>query len=336
MKNPRHSHFQVLVLICSVATVTVSFRTLNADGPVPAPKTEAALIPYLGQPVPGLTPERFAPGIVCTKAVELNGVFSPDGREFYFARLIDGIDTMHQIAFANGKWGAPRELLLFPNRVRAESADMAFSPDGQELYFLADFPRAAAGQKPNYDIWRSRRVNGDWATAELVPPPISTKADELYPIVGNDGSLYFNSDRPGRLGESDIFRAARRPDGSFDTPVNIGGPINSEHGSGDMCLAPDESYLIMTPKLPGGRGRGDLHVSFRQPDGSWGELRNLGDRVNTAAHEWCPMVTPDGKYLFFSRWFGTKWGDGGDGEVYWVDIRVLDQFRPKAANGNTK
>ena len=57
-------------------------------------------LPYLGQPVPGLTPKRFAPGIVCTPAVELNGVFSPDGREFYFTRLLEGIDTMHQITYA--------------------------------------------------------------------------------------------------------------------------------------------------------------------------------------------------------------------------------------------
>lgn len=97
-----------------------------------------------------------------------------------------------------------------------------------------------------------------------------------------------------------------------------------------------KSYLIMTPKLPGGRGRGDLHVSFRQSDGSWGELINLGDRVNTASHEWCPMVTPDGKYLFFSRWFGETWETATDGEVYWVDIRILDPFRPRSAGGGSK
>jgi len=335
MKTPSHPCFQVLALICSVATLTLSCRTPHANGPKPAHKTEAALIPYLGQPVPGLTPERFAPGLVCTPAVELNGVFSPDGREFYFTRLIDGIDTLHQIKFADGKWGAPRELLLFPNRVRAESADMFISADNRELYFLAEFPKAAAGQKKNYDLWVSRRVNGDWAPAELVPSPISTSANELYPVLGPDGSLYFNSDRDGT---ERIYRAWRRPDGGFDQPQKVALAIKSEDGAGDLCLAPDGSYLIMTPTLPGGRGRGDLHVSFRQPNGSWGELINLGDRVNTAAHEWCPMVTPDGKYLFFSRYFGKfgkDWGDGGDGEVYWVDIRILEQFRSQDGRSET-
>jgi hypothetical protein len=49
-----------------------------------------------------------------------------------------------------------------------------------------------------------------------------------------------------------------------------------------------------------------------------------------------PPVTSAGKYLCCSRWFDIKWGDGADGEVYWVDIRILDSFQPKAATGSTK
>lgn len=50
-----------------------------------------------------------------------------------------------------------------------------------------------------------------------------------------DGSLCFTSDRPGRLakGRSDLYRAQRLPDGSFAEPVQVGTPINSEHGAGD-------------------------------------------------------------------------------------------------------
>jgi hypothetical protein len=43
------------------------------------------------------------------------------------------------------------------------------------------------------------------------------------------------------------------------------------------------------------------------------------------------MVTPDGKYLFFSRRFGEydkeDWEGTTDGEVYWVDVRTLDKYR---------
>jgi hypothetical protein len=156
--------------------------------------------PYLGQPVPGLTPERFAPGIVCTKSIELNSVFSPDGREFYFTRLVGGVDTdtMHRITFAAGKWGQARELLLFPSKARVESADMVLSADGHELCFLARHTNAITGPKPNHDIWVSRRVTGDWSEARLVGPPISTAANELYPRWALCGSWGASTSNNGR------------------------------------------------------------------------------------------------------------------------------------------
>jgi hypothetical protein len=49
-----------------------------------------------------------------------------------------------------------------------------------------------------------------------------------------------------------------------------------------------------------GHGGADLHVSFRTPSG-WTPARNLGPLVNTDATEFCPYVTPDGRWLFFTR-----------------------------------
>ncbi|MGI8783768.1 MAG: hypothetical protein ACR2L2_09000 [Acidobacteriota bacterium] len=46
-----------------------------------------------------LRPVERAPGIVSTDAIELNGVFTPDGREFFCTRLIDGVDIMHHAVF---------------------------------------------------------------------------------------------------------------------------------------------------------------------------------------------------------------------------------------------
>jgi len=47
--------------------------------------------PYLGQNPPGMTPEVFAPNIISTDKRELNSVFSPDGKEFYFTKRSDGV-----------------------------------------------------------------------------------------------------------------------------------------------------------------------------------------------------------------------------------------------------
>lgn len=283
--------------------------------------------PYLGQSPPGTTPERFAPGVVSTDAIELNGVFTPDGREFFFTRIVDRVDTIHRSTFAGGAWSRPAPLILFPDAAKAVAVDMSVSRDGHELYFLGEHPHEHAREKPGPDIWVSRRVDGAWSTATVVPPPVSTPHSEIYPVVVGDGSLYFTSDRPGGLGRSDVYRAQRQPDGTFAEPVNLGPPINTEHSEGDTFVAPDEAYLIVASSRPGGFGQSDLHVSFRQPDGSWGELVNLGETINSDQTDYCPMVTPDGKYLFYSRRWGATWAETTAGDVLWVDARVLEQFR---------
>src|SRR5262245_45360135 len=177
--------------------------------------------PYFGQRLPGTTPEKFAPGVVSTDAVELNGVFTPDGREFFFTRIVDGVDTMYRSVIDSGKWSDPQPLLLFPDRERAVAVDMSVSPDGRELYFLGQNPRQHAGEQAGSDLWVSPRGKDGWSTARLLPPPLSTPAEEVYPVVVADGSLYFVSNREDGK-HSQLYRAQRQPDGSFAEPVKVG------------------------------------------------------------------------------------------------------------------
>jgi hypothetical protein len=46
----------------------------------------------------------------------------------------------------------------------------------------------------------------------------------------------------------------------------------------------------------------DIYVSFKQEDDSWGTPKNLGENINSAASDWKPVISPDGKYLFFSSY----------------------------------
>jgi hypothetical protein len=304
-----------VLFACGAASVACSG---TAVAPTPS---------YFAQPAPGLTAERFAPGVVSTEAIELNGVFTPDLREFFFTRLIDGVDTMHHAVRDGADWSTPRPLLLFPGQARAVAVDMAVSPDGQELYFLGQHPHEHSPEEPPYDLWVSRREDGRWGTARVVPPPISTSANEVYPVVVADGSLYFTSSRPGGPGPLNLYRAQRQPDGSFAEPALVPSPVNSEHGVGDTYVAPDESVMIFASRRPPSSGHGDLFVAFRLDDGHWGAPVNLGDTVNTGDHEFCPMVTPDGRFLFFSRLYGGSWENATGGDVFWVDAGILDQFR---------
>lgn len=70
-------------------------------------------------------------------------------------------------------------------------------------------------------------------------------------------------------------------------------------------------------------------------DGAWGEPINLGPDVNSKMLEYGPMVTPDGKYLFFSRRRSdppeSGWAGVAQGDVYWVDAAVVERLRPDSA-----
>jgi Tol biopolymer transport system component len=70
------------------------------------------------------------------------------------------------------------------------------------------------------------------------------------------------------------------------------------------------------------KGKGDLYISFRFADGSWSRAFNAAV-LNTSEADWCATVSPDGKYLFFTR-NGT-----GNGDIYWVDAKIIDELRPK-------
>ena len=282
---------------------------------------------YFGQTPPGLTPERFAPGVVSGEGIEINGVFAPDFREFLFARRLGDAFTIFRSSLESGRWSEPQALSLFPGNGRGVAVDMAYSPDGNELYFLGRFKAGVAPMEAPLDIWVSRRVQGKWATAEIVPAPVSTDAAEAYPTMSANRSLYFLSDRPGGLGRMDIYRAPRLPAGRFGQPVNIGAPANSAASEGDTFVSPDEKFLIITSGRDGGFGQADLYVSFRGANGAFGEPINLGSTINTADTEFCPMVTPDGRYLFFSRRYGgNTWQTTTNADIFWVDVAAVSRL----------
>jgi hypothetical protein len=69
-------------------------------------------------------------------------------------------------------------------------------------------------------------------------------------------------------------------------------------------------------------------VSFRTTDSGWGPAINLGSAINTADTEFCPMVTPDGRYLLFSRSYGGgTWPTTTDADVFWVDMAVVERLK---------
>jgi hypothetical protein len=145
-----------------------------------------------------------------------------------------------------------------------------------------------------------------------------------YPDISRSGTLYFST-RDKNTKNVDIHRS-RLINGFYTLPENLGRSINTEHIEGDLCVSPDEQFIIVAcwdrPDNIGG-GESDLYISFRQNNGTWTELINMGATVNTQHIENCPTISPDGKYFFFQRF------DGVDtSETFWADARIIDELKP--------
>lgn len=273
---------------------------------------------YLGQEPPGTSPEVFAPGLISLDGErELNSVFSPNGRIFMFSRTVDGVFKMfYSYRRDDGIWQEPR--MASPSKTYPGHADvdMAFSPDGDWVYFISDRPLPGYSLA-RYNIWRSRVTRHGLLTPEPLGPHINGPDHELYPWLVANGSLYFSANRDDSIGARDSYRAPAM-DGEFGEPVNLGPGINSTNDEGDIFVSPDETYMIhVSAQRHDSLGQGDLYLSFRQEDGSWGDGIHLGHGINSEEIDYCPAVTPDGKYFFFTQ---------GD-DIMWMDAGFIEEYR---------
>ncbi len=274
--------------------------------------------PYLGQEPPGLTAKIFAQGIISTEISEINSVFSPDRDEFYFTTWTE--ESGSKILFSrqiDGRWRAPE---VAPFSKGFGEVDVAFTHDGKRAFFGTRRPRPGETKmrQGGFDIWFADRTESGWGEEQYLGAIVNSGIHQVYATATDDGTLYFQAKREQGYGKADIYRS-RLVAGIYQTPENLGPVVNSEKYEGDVFIAGDESYLIVSISgREDGFGSGDLYVSFAQPDGSWSMLRNMGRAVNSDKREFCPMVTPDGKYLFFTS------KRLGEGDIYWVDAKVIE------------
>jgi Tol biopolymer transport system component len=275
---------------------------------------EAQEFLYLGQKPPGMKPGVFAPGLVSTSETEFNAAFSPDGKEFFFSVNLRGRETMKFMRYEGTRWTSPK---LAPFVSPKNDCDPIFSFNGKRLYFISTRPKMDRPGSSDWDIWFVEKATSGWSEPVNIGPPVNSDNDEYYVSFTRDGTIYFASNRTGGLGSFDIYRS-RFVDGEFVKPENLGPAVNSRYLEHDPFIAPDESYIIFTSvDRPEGFGTGDLYISFRKENGTWNPAKNMGKSFNTRGYDFCPIVSPDEKYFFFTR----------QGDIFWVDAEVLMDFR---------
>ena len=257
-------------------------------------------------------PQIFSPGVISDAKWQWRLTFTPDGRTAYFAES-DGFfpgtrtATIYESQLRDGTWTEP---VVAPFSGTYSDIDPFITQDGRRLYFSSIRPVEGV-ERTDIDLWMVEKQANGWSQPVNLGPAVNTGADELYPSASADGTLYFASGpqvpAPGK--HFDIYRARAAARG-FAPREALGPGVNTQPSASDPGvqaawefnpeISGDGKSLLFCSLRPGGAGLGDLYSSTFV-DGEWTPATPLGAAVNTAADEYHPTMTRDGKRLYFVR-----------------------------------
>ena len=204
------------------------------------------------------------------------------------------------IAFMQGFGQARSDRAINLEELNTPSSEVApiITADGNTIYFTSDRAGGMGGQ----DFWTSRRVGGKW-TAPINIGELNTSQNEGPDTITADGkTMYYTgcNRRPDGSDKCDIYVTHLSADRKWRPGENLGPPINTDYEEANATISSDGKLLIFTSNRPGGLGGYDLWMSALQPNGKWGEPKNLGANVNTPMWEGVAFIHSDGVTMYFS------------------------------------
>jgi outer membrane protein OmpA-like peptidoglycan-associated protein len=120
--------------------------------------------------------------------------------------------------------------------------------------------------------------------------------------------MYFTRDNVSRGNRLDFDKEgtsylklykASLVDGKWADIVDL--PFNDKvYSTGNPALSPDNKTLYFVSDREGGFGQTDIYSVAINEDGSYGEPKNLGDKVNSEGREMFPFVSKDNTLYFSS------------------------------------
>lgn len=216
------------------------------------------------------------------------------GQDIYVARR----------ASINDPWGPLQNL---GPKINSSANDYCpfVTPDGK-LLFVSN----RAGGQGLGDFYMATRQNTSddlaWDNVQGVPE-LNTSADEFGPSGFEDPvtgvlTLFFNSDRPGGAGGTDVYTSQLGADGKFTAPQLVP-ELSSPSNDSWPVVRPDGLELVLISNRTGTLGGNDIWISARGSiNDPWSTPVNLGPTVNTASNEGRAWLYANGtRIVFFSN-----------------------------------
>ncbi|WP_337966481.1 OmpA family protein [uncultured Flavobacterium sp.] len=193
-----------------------------------------------------------------------------------------------------------------------------FTKDGKTVYFTRnnyeDGKKGKDEEKTTLvKIYKGTLgTNGRWGNITELPFDSNNYSTAHPALSPDEKTLYFASDMPGTIGQSDIYKVSINLDGSYGTPVNLGKPINTE-GKETFPYVTSEKEIYFASDGHPGLGGLDVFVGQIEEDGSITGIENLGADINSPKDDFAYIINPTTRLGYFSS---NKDGGMGSDDIY--------------------
>ncbi|WP_281233211.1 OmpA family protein [Flavobacterium gelatinilyticum] len=195
-------------------------------------------------------------------------------------------------------------------------ATPVFTKDGKTVYFTRN--NYVDGKKGKNEhkttlikIYKATLENDKWVNITALPFTSDNYSTAHPALSPDEKTLYFASDMPGTIGQSDIFKVGIKADGQFSTPENLGSGINTE-GKETFPYITSENEIYFASDGHPGLGGLDIFTGKISENGV-SEIKNVGTDINSPQDDFGYIIDPKSRRGFFSS---NKNGGTGSDDIY--------------------
>lgn len=197
-------------------------------------------------------------------------------------------------------------------------ATPVFTKDGKTVYFTRNnYVNGKKGKNEDkitlVKIYKATlEKDGKWGNITALPFDSDNYSTAHPALSPDEQTLYFASDMPGTLGQSDIYKVSINSSGGYGTPENLGKPINTE-GKETFPFVTNEKEIYFASDGHPGLGGLDVFVGQIEDNGTITGIQNLGADVNSPKDDFAYIIDPVSRLGYFSS---NKDGGLGSDDIY--------------------
>jgi outer membrane protein OmpA-like peptidoglycan-associated protein/tetratricopeptide (TPR) repeat protein len=222
------------------------------------------------------------------------------------------------VSYKNGnQWSAPKP--ISPNiNIKYNDAAASLSPDGRTLFLYYE--------EGEGDIYISTRNGEEWSEPKALNKNINTAMfwETCASITADGKKLFFASNRPGGIGELDIYMSQLDAKGDWGKAVNLGPVINTPNNEDSPFIHHDGVTLYFSSDGHPRLGNSDIFTS-QYVNNKWNKPENMGYPLNSWEYDGFFTLSPDKKKGYFST---AKEGGLGDADIYSITF-LEPKYKPK-------